>query len=131
MPTGGVTSGWFCLESSLITLAISAAAFSFYRDRTTQKARKMFHASLLYLPVFMSGLLFHRLTDNQQSLAEEDSEKIVELSSSSESVPDESDDMNRKKKLSYYSSVGRQVRAPVAYASVAPFPFLPAPSYAD
>lgn len=127
----GVTSGWFCLESSLITLAISAAAFSFYRDRTTQKARKMFHASLLYLPVFMSGLLFHRLTDNQQSLAEEDSEKIVELSSSSETVPVESEDMNRKKKLSYYSSVGRQVRAPVAYASVAPFPFLPAPSYAD
>lgn len=91
----------------------------------------MFHASLLYLPVFMSGLLFHRLTDNQQSLPEEDSEKIVELSSSSESVPDESDDMNRKKKLSYYSSLGRQVRAPVAYASVAPFPFLPAPSYAE
>lgn len=126
-----MTSGWFCLESSLITLAISAAAFSFYRDRTTQKARKMFHASLLYLPVFMSGLLFHRLTDNQQSLPEEDSEKIVELSSSSETVPVESEDMNRKKKLSYYSSLGRQVRAPVAYASVAPFPFLPAPSYAE
>ncbi|KAG8653765.1 hypothetical protein MANES_05G061000v8 [Manihot esculenta] len=78
----GVTSGWFCLESSLLTLAISASAFSFYRDRTVHKARRMFHASLLYLPVFMSGLLFHRIT-----------------------------------------------RAPVAYASVAPFPFLPAPSY--
>lgn len=127
----GVTSGWFCLESSLITLAISTAAFSFYRDRTTQKARKMFHASLLYLPVFMSGLLFHRLSDNQQSLAEEHSEKIVGLSSSSETAPVESDDINRKKNLSYYSSIGRQVRPPVAYASVAPFPFLPAPSYAD
>ncbi|KAJ4727297.1 protoheme IX farnesyltransferase, mitochondrial-like [Melia azedarach] len=124
----GLTSGWFCLESSLITLAITASACSFYRDRTTQKARKMFHASLLYLPVFMSGLLFHRLTENQQSLAEEHSEKIVEHSSSSETVAKESESINRKNKSSN-SSVGRRARPPVAYASVAPFPFLPAPSY--
>ncbi|XP_045793676.1 uncharacterized protein LOC123888628 isoform X1 [Trifolium pratense] len=50
----GVTSGWFCLESTALALAlaISAAAFSFYRDRTKERARRMFHASLLYLPVF-------------------------------------------------------------------------------
>ena len=64
-----MTSGWFCLESSLLTLAISASAFSFYKDRTMVKAKRMFHASLLYLPVFMSGLLFHRLCDDQQGLA--------------------------------------------------------------
>ncbi|PNX62973.1 protoheme IX farnesyltransferase mitochondrial-like, partial [Trifolium pratense] len=46
MSTGGVTSGWFCLESTALALAlaISAAAFSFYRDRTKERARRMFHA---------------------------------------------------------------------------------------
>ncbi|KAK3224699.1 hypothetical protein Dsin_004561 [Dipteronia sinensis] len=125
----GVTSGWFCLESSLITLAMSAAAFSFYKDRTTQKARKMFHASLLYLPVFMSGLMVHRLTtDNQQCLVEDNTKRIVELSSSSETIAEGSG--NYKRKSVRHSTVGRHGRPPVAYASVAPFPFLPAPSYA-
>ncbi|XP_050221542.1 protoheme IX farnesyltransferase, mitochondrial [Mercurialis annua] len=110
----GVTSGWFCLESSLLTLAISASAYSFYRDPTMQKAKRMFHASLLYLPVFMTGLIIHRRHDNEQDLAEE-----TELSSSLEAV----DDQKTKARL-------KSARPPVAYASVAPFPFLPAPLYA-
>lgn len=120
--TGGVTSGWFCLESTALTLAISAAAFSFYRDRTKEKARRMFHASLLYLPVFMSGLLIHRRTDNQQFL--EDNAKGFVKSSSSVGIS-ELDDKNGNQKI----KGRRQARPPVAYASVAPFPFLPAPSY--
>ncbi|KAE8670264.1 Protoheme IX farnesyltransferase [Hibiscus syriacus] len=124
----GVASGWFCLESSLITLAISAAAFSFYRDRTTQKARRMFYASLLYLPVFMSGLLFHRLSDEQQCLAE-NADRIAELSSFPEDATESgNDDMKRKFRYVTSSPLGRP---PVAYASIAPFPFLPVPSYVD
>ncbi|KAK8983760.1 hypothetical protein V6N11_009547 [Hibiscus sabdariffa] len=125
----GVASGWFCLESSLITLAISAAAFSFYRDRTTQKARRMFYASLLYLPVFMSGLLFHRLSDDQQSIME-NTDRIVGLSSFPEDVTESGKD-DLKKKMRYVSAAGPQGRPPVAYASIAPFPFLPVPSYVD
>ncbi|XP_045817824.1 protoheme IX farnesyltransferase, mitochondrial-like [Trifolium pratense] len=120
----GVTSGWFCLESTALTLAISAAAFSFYRDRTKERARRMFHASLLYLPVFMAGLLVHRRTDNQQFL-EVNAKGFVESSSSVETP--EIDDKNGNQKIK-----GRhrnRARPPVAYASVAPFPFLPAPSY--
>ncbi|XP_022761979.1 protoheme IX farnesyltransferase, mitochondrial-like [Durio zibethinus] len=124
----GVASGWFCVESSLITLAISAAAFSFYRDRTTQKAKRMFNASLLYLPVFMSGLLFHRLCDDQQCLAD-NPDRIVELSSSSQDVIDSGED-DQKKKVRHFTA-GPQARPPVAYASIAPFPFLPVPSYVD
>nr|KJB37760.1 hypothetical protein B456_006G218900 [Gossypium raimondii] len=124
----GVASGWFCVESSVITLAISAAAFSFYRDRTTQKARRMFHASLLYLPVFMSGLLFHRLSDNPQCLAENPN-RIIELPSFPEAVT-ESEEDDQKKKVRYVTAVPQR-RAPVAYASIAPFPFLPVPSYVD
>ncbi|CAL8998101.1 unnamed protein product [Prunus brigantina] len=119
----GMTSGWFCLESTLLTLAITATAFSFYQDRTTYKARKMFHASLLYLPVFMSGIMFHRLSDNQQYLTEENSESSIELSLSSQDR-----NVNQKNKLRN-SRDRTQVRPPVSYASIAPFPFLPVPSY--
>ncbi|CAN6678528.1 unnamed protein product [Malus baccata var. baccata] len=121
----GMTSGWFCLESTLLTLAIAATSFSFYRDRTTHKARKMFHASLLYLPVFMSGIMFHRIVDNQQSLSEENLESSVELSLSSQ------DGNVKRKSRSRNSTDGSQVRPPVSYASIAPFPFLPVPSYSD
>lgn len=76
----------------------------------------------------MSGLLFHCVSDSQQCLAEEQSEKIVELSSSFKTVAEENGNIDRNNKLSR-SSVGRQARPPVAYASVAPFPFLPVPSY--
>lgn len=120
-----VTSEWFCLESTVLTLAISAAAFSFYRDRTKEKARRMFHASLLYLPVFMSGLLIHRRSDNQQFL-EDNANGFVKSASSVETL--ELDDENGNP-IKARRPNRTQVRPPVAYASVAPFPFLPAPSY--
>ncbi|KAF2308992.1 hypothetical protein GH714_042440 [Hevea brasiliensis] len=113
---GGVTSGWFCLESSILTLAISASAFSFYQDRTVHKAKRMFHASLLYLPIFMSGLLFHRLSGES------------ELPSSLEAKVLDSGTDDQKSEARH--TIGStQARAPVAYASIAPFPFLPAPLY--
>ncbi|PON88633.1 Protohem IX farnesyltransferase [Trema orientale] len=118
----GVTSKWFCLESTLLTLAISATAFSFYQDRTMHKARRMFYASLLYLPVFMSGILLHRLSDNDQHCTADN--RLIsrtELASS----PQESRNVDGKK------NKATPVRPPVAYASVAPFPFLPAPLYAS
>ncbi|XP_061357963.1 protoheme IX farnesyltransferase, mitochondrial [Gastrolobium bilobum] len=122
----GVTSGWFCLESTVLTLAISAAAFSFYRDRTKEKARRMFHASLLYLPVFMSGLIIHRRSDNQQFL-EDNAKGFVRSSSSVDTL--ELDDKNDNQKIKGRRPYQTQARPPVAYASIAPFPFLPAPSY--
>lgn len=129
MSVGGITSGWFCLESTLLTLAISAAALSFYRDRTTKNARRMFHASLLYLPVFMSGMLFHRLSDNQLGLEETNPSMLTRLPSSETWAQDIENDKPQNKPRKE-SSVGVQPRPPVAYASVAPFPFLPAPLYA-
>ncbi|XP_065852707.1 protoheme IX farnesyltransferase, mitochondrial isoform X2 [Euphorbia lathyris] len=112
----GLSSSWFCLESSLLTLAITASAYSFYRDRTLPKARRMFHASLLYLPVFMSGLLLHRQLDNKQGLVGDS-----DLVSASEA---------NKKREERRTMANAQGRPPVSYASAAPFPFLPAPSYA-
>ncbi|XP_010524457.1 PREDICTED: protoheme IX farnesyltransferase, mitochondrial-like [Tarenaya hassleriana] len=120
----GLTSGWFCMESTVLTLAIAATAFSFYRDRTTQKARKMFHASLLFLPVFMSGLLLHRETGNNQHRLEE-----VGLTKLSAYETRDGEDKTRSQKKR--KATQGQGRPPVAYASVAPFPFLPAPSFSS
>ncbi|KAF3557665.1 hypothetical protein F2Q69_00018021 [Brassica cretica] len=109
----GLTSSWFCLESTLLTMAIAATAFSFYRHGTMEKARKMFHASLLFLPVFMSGLLIHRVYD-------EDKQPLLEAAGLPNSASSEVKTQRRKK---------RPAQPPVAYASAAPFPFLPAPSF--
>ncbi|KAL6559282.1 Protoheme IX farnesyltransferase, mitochondrial [Orobanche gracilis] len=118
----GITSGWFCAESTLLALAISSTAVSFFLNRTTKNARRMFHASLLYLPVFMGGLLLHRLPlDTEQS----HTDPFVDLSSSAESGLEQAIPLENKRP----ASVGAYARPPVAYASAAPFPFLPAPSY--
>lgn len=80
-----------------------------------QKARKMFHASLLFLPVFMSGLLLHRVSnENRQQLVEDNEAGL------SNSASNEVKTQRRKKRVA---------QPPVAYASAAPFPFLPAPSF--
>lgn len=121
----GLTSGWFCLESSLLTLAIGGTAISFYLNRTRKNARRMFLASLVYLPVFMSGLMFHRLYNNWQGCLENDSATAILPSSR---PMQESEYADNEKQL-INPATGKQVRPPVAYASVAPFPFLPAPSY--
>ncbi|XP_043695434.1 protoheme IX farnesyltransferase, mitochondrial [Telopea speciosissima] len=121
----GVTSGWFSLESTVLTLTMSAAAFSFYRERTTKNARRMFHASLLYLPVFMSGMLFHRMYDDKQGLVETNPDLLVELTSSG--TWEQKNKKNESQNKLRESSVRLKPRPPVAYASVAPFPFLPAP----
>ncbi|KAL8227925.1 hypothetical protein R6Q57_015509, partial [Mikania cordata] len=77
----GITYGWFCLESTLLALAISGTAVSFLLNRTKGTARRMFQASLLYLPVFMSGLMFHRVNENDHhSLATETTKNKTVLS---------------------------------------------------
>lgn len=124
----GLTSRWFCLESSLLTMGIGTTAASFYFNRTRKNAKRMFLASLLYLPVFMSGLVFHRLSDNWQSNLEIDFAKVI-ADESSMFGPEIRDVeiQNQEKK----PANATRVQPPVAYASVAPFPFLPVPSYAE
>ncbi|GAB2278342.1 Protoheme IX farnesyltransferase, mitochondrial [Dionaea muscipula] len=118
----GVTSGWFCLESSLLTLGISATALSFYYMPSTKNARRMFHASLLYLPVFMAGLVVHRLSDSWQLQGQSEAARMIDASNSLQ------EDANARRSRKHdHSTPVTQVRPPVAYASIAPFPFLPAP----
>ncbi|PHU17384.1 Protoheme IX farnesyltransferase, mitochondrial [Capsicum chinense] len=75
----GLTSGWFCLESALLDLAISCTTMSFYQNRTIKDARRMFHANLLYLAVFMSGLRVHHVTESEKQMTIGNTDKIVEM----------------------------------------------------
>ncbi|KAK9051459.1 hypothetical protein SSX86_028086 [Deinandra increscens subsp. villosa] len=125
----GITSGWFCFESTLLALAISGTAVSFLLNRTKGTARRMFHASLLYLPVFMSGLMFHRTYDNDHhSLATETTKGKMVISHPTTARHQES---RNPDKVKHTKDNRVMSRPPVAYASVAPFPFLPAPVYAS
>ncbi|XP_078177129.1 cytochrome c oxidase 10 [Carex rostrata] len=117
----GLTSEWFVLESTLLTLGIGIASLLFVNERTTKNARRMFYSSLLYLPIFMSGLLLHRLPSKQHK----NNNALAEIGQD-------------RKELIMYNEIQREEiqqrkmnvrRAPVAYASIAPFPFLPAPLY--
>lgn len=67
----------------------------------------------------MCGILFHRISDSTENnnIAEDNLDSTLDISSAQEKV---NDDQRNK---------SRNSRPPVAYASVAPFPFLPAPSY--
>ncbi|KAG0497195.1 hypothetical protein HPP92_001886 [Vanilla planifolia] len=116
----GITTKWFAIESSIITLFISAAAVLFIRARTAKTARRMFRASLLYLPVFMSGMLLHRLPLNDQEAY------LVVSSSQDEELLRSSGDEGL---LGFEKEHMHAASPPVAYASVAPFPFLPVPLY--
>ncbi|XP_078446656.1 cytochrome c oxidase 10 [Wolffia australiana] len=119
----GLTGGWFAVESTILTAGMTLAAASFAVERTPAKARRMFHASLLYLPIFMSVLLVHRLPHRATVNAAEDEYRIEGWNINSSQI-EETKPRQRAHK-------DDRPMPPVAYASAAPFPFLPAPVYAS
>lgn len=52
---------------------------SFYLNRTIKDARRMFHANLLYLAVFMSGLRVHHVTESEKQMTIGNIDKIVDM----------------------------------------------------
>jgi protoheme IX farnesyltransferase len=53
MTVVGVTGGWFLATSQLAGLAFLGLGWVFLRDRSLQAARRVFFASILYLPVVL------------------------------------------------------------------------------
>lgn len=122
---GGLTSEWFSLEASLLTLGLTIGALSFVLEPTPKTARRMFYGSLLYLPAFMAGLLLHRLPNEQKEHNVTQTSEITGILYGAEQQDEERARQKREdRKPSRIHS-----RPPVAYASVAPFPFLPVPIY--
>ncbi|KMZ60829.1 Protoheme IX farnesyltransferase [Zostera marina] len=120
----GIASGWIFPEYSLLTLGMTAASILFVRERNTKNARRMFHFSLLYLPVFMSGLLLHRIPNSNK-----DSLHVAYDDNTATIVENNGEHNDRKRNKITRVSLDEPIRPPVAYASIAPFPFLPAPLY--
>uniref|UniRef100_A0A0D9V1N8 Heme O synthase n=1 Tax=Leersia perrieri TaxID=77586 RepID=A0A0D9V1N8_9ORYZ len=122
----GLTSEWFNLEASLLTLGLTIGALSFVLEPTPKSARRMFYGSLLYLPAFMAGLLLHRLPNEQKehNNVTQTSEITGVLYGAEQQDEERARQKREDRKLSRVHS-----RPPVAYASVAPFPFLPVPVY--
>ncbi|KAF0920036.1 hypothetical protein E2562_032610, partial [Oryza meyeriana var. granulata] len=121
----GLTSEWFSLEASLLTLGLTLGALSFVLEPTPKNARRMFYGSLLYLPAFMAGLLLHRLPNEQKEHNVTQTSEITGILYGAEQQDEERARQKREdRKPSRVHS-----RPPVAYASVAPFPFLPVPVY--
>ncbi|KAJ4892313.1 Protoheme IX farnesyltransferase [Raphanus sativus] len=75
-----------------------------------EKARKMFHASLLFLPVFMSGLLIHPVYDDNY-------QPVVELTGLSNSATGEVIKTLRKKETCCSTSCGLCICCTVSFPS--------------
>jgi heme o synthase len=81
----------------------------------------MFHGSLLYLPALMAGLILHRLPNEQKEHNIHQTSEIAGVLRGAEE--------RARQKWEDPKPSRAQSRPPVAYASVAPFPFLPVPVY--
>ena len=109
----------------LVAGGFAVTAVAWYQSRTNAAARLLFRASLLYLPIFMAALLFHRVPnteENRQRVAARLSRLAAWGASGSDSDwelvdrPAESNPDPVCRKPSYHS------------IALAPFPFLPCPS---
>ncbi|KAI4979623.1 hypothetical protein ZWY2020_016376 [Hordeum vulgare] len=124
----GLTSEWFSFEASLLTTGLAIGALSFVLAPSHKSARRMFHGSLLYLPALMAGLILHRLPNEQKEHNHiHQTSEIAGVLRGTELWDEE--EGGRQKREDAKHSRRAQSRPPVAYASVAPFPFLPVPVY--
>ena len=106
-------------------MGLTIGALSFVLDPSPKSARRMFHGSLLYLPALMGGFILHRLPNEQK---EHNIHQTSEMAGVLHGAKLRDEERARQKQEDRKHSRA-QSRAPVAYASVAPFPFLPVPVY--
>uniref|UniRef100_A0ACD5YLP8 Uncharacterized protein n=1 Tax=Avena sativa TaxID=4498 RepID=A0ACD5YLP8_AVESA len=122
----GLTSEWFSFEASVLTMGLTIGALSFVLDPSPKSARRMFRGSLLYLPALMAGLILHRLPNERK---EHNIHETSEMAGVVYGAELREEERARQKREDQKKHSRAQSRPPVAYASVAPFPFLPVPVY--
>jgi protoheme IX farnesyltransferase len=105
-----MVSGSLGTQMLLLSAGFGASATAFYLSPTSVTARKMFRASLLYLPIIMGAMLFQRIPNPNLKSQEDD---------------DLEDEVATSKLLDVRSPWS--LLPPIATLSAAPFPFLPAP----
>lgn len=60
LPTCEVTTWWLALDSLPLNLWNAYLGYQFYKDSDSRSARKLFRFSLIYLPILMFLILFHK-----------------------------------------------------------------------
>ncbi|KAI9592036.1 UbiA prenyltransferase family, partial [Syncephalis fuscata] len=60
LPALDVTTWWFAADVTLVNLLFSVGAWRFWRNPNNGTARKLFFASLVYLPIFFGLTLLHK-----------------------------------------------------------------------
>ncbi|KAG6543610.1 hypothetical protein Mapa_014973 [Marchantia paleacea] len=118
----GVTSGYFGWENLVLTSGIGAMAALFYLRPNPETARRLFRSSLIYLPFFMSAMVFHR---RPNTISNVEAMGSVEL----RREPISEAEFNSEDKETSKCQTTIMHRPPIAFISYAPFPFLPAPDY--
>ncbi|KAF9110412.1 Protoheme IX farnesyltransferase, mitochondrial [Mortierella sp. AM989] len=73
-----MTSWWFAVDGNAVTAVMLASAFNFWRKRDDKSARQLFFGSLIYLPVVLGLMMFHK----KAKKADDASEGSIVLASS-------------------------------------------------
>ncbi len=103
----------------------AVTAVAWYQSRTNAAARLLFRASLLYLPLFMAALLFHRIPnteENRQRVAD----RLSRLATWGSADSDSGWEVVERPPLSTLGA-GPQ-KSSYHSIALAPFPFLPCPA---
>ncbi|MCO5552665.1 hypothetical protein L7F22_006181 [Adiantum nelumboides] len=116
----GLTTEWFGVETALLSAVMGVMAASFYRNPSNEGAKKLFRASLLYLPIFLTAMLVHRLPNKDTN--EVFNESYVTDVLDADHALEESMEKKPSQRKEF-------PQPPVASFSVAPFPFLPVPDF--
>ena len=109
----GTTTLAFGYEATIAAGTLATTAAVFYGTPSQKSARLLFRFSLLFLPVFMLGMLIHRVPNDHSVTFTSLKAKLAEGFSLG-STPDRTHELNG-------------VHWPVREFSVAPGPFLPVP----
>ncbi|KAG0261264.1 Protoheme IX farnesyltransferase, mitochondrial [Mortierella polycephala] len=55
-----MTSWWFAIDGNIVNAVMLAGAANFWRKRDDKSARQLFFGSLIYLPVVLGLMMFHK-----------------------------------------------------------------------
>jgi protoheme IX farnesyltransferase len=67
-PLLDMTDWWFMLDSGLVNVLLCERAWRFYKERNDETAKKLFFASLVYLPVVLALMLLHKKKEEKEQV---------------------------------------------------------------
>jgi len=74
----GMTDWIFALDSLAVDSYLIYYAVKFYQDNSSYNSRKLFFATLLFLPAFMALMIFHKKKTTAEEKGKQENENILE-----------------------------------------------------